>query len=140
MAEIETMAEAAAKWRKLVVELGASGNTLTADELTERFYALRAERDRLQAFKDYAHKRLDDAGVPVDPESSHRAEGCRIGGRLDLVLAKWTVNADLLAACKALLIRMEASVYRVGGDQEVYRLWWESMEKARDAITKAEPQ
>lgn len=52
---------------------------------------------KLQAFKDYVHKRLDEAGVTVDPESSHKAEGCRIGGRLDEVFA---VRANLLAACR----------------------------------------
>jgi hypothetical protein len=44
----------------------------------------------LQAFKDYVHKRLDDAGVPVDPESPHKAAGCRIGGRLDEVFKRIT--------------------------------------------------
>jgi hypothetical protein len=43
--------------------------------------------ERLEAFKAYVHRRLDEAGVPADPDSPHRAEGCRIGGRLDLVLA-----------------------------------------------------
>lgn len=42
---------------------------------------------RLQAFKDYVHQRLDDAGIPADPPSSHRDAGCRIGGRLDIALA-----------------------------------------------------
>ncbi len=47
-----------------------------------------AERDKLQAFKDYVRARLDAAGVPTDPESPHKAEGCRIGGRLDAVFAE----------------------------------------------------
>jgi hypothetical protein len=46
--------------------------------------------EKLQAFKDYVHKRLDDAGVSVDPESPHKAAGCRIGGRLDIVLKNFT--------------------------------------------------
>lgn len=46
---------------------------------------MRAERDKLQKFKDYVHARLDAAGIPADPESPHRAEGCRIGGRLDVL-------------------------------------------------------
>lgn len=57
------------------------------NELTELFYAVKAERDKLAAFKAYVHQRLDAAGVPADPDSSHKAEGCRIGGRLDIVLA-----------------------------------------------------
>lgn len=48
---------------------------------------MRAERDKLQAFKDYVHGRLDAAGVPTDPDSPHKAEGCRIGGRLDILIA-----------------------------------------------------
>lgn len=38
---------------------------------------------KLQAFKDYVHARLDAAGVPTDPDSPHKAEGCQIGARLD---------------------------------------------------------
>lgn len=48
------------------------------------------ENEKLAKFKAYVHKRLDDAGVPADPESSHRAEGCRIGGRLDIVLRDYS--------------------------------------------------
>lgn len=55
---------------------------------------LMAERDKLAAFKAYVHKRLDDAGVPVDPESTHKAEGCRIGGRLDAVFAESAALAE----------------------------------------------
>ncbi len=49
--------------------------------------ALKAAHDKLARFKAYVHDRLDAAGVPVDPESAHKAEGCRIGGRLDWLLA-----------------------------------------------------
>ncbi|MNK58674.1 hypothetical protein D3C87_777650 [compost metagenome] len=45
------------------------------------------ERDALAKFKAYVHKRLDDMGIPVDPDSPHKAEGCRVGGRLDIVQA-----------------------------------------------------
>jgi hypothetical protein len=44
---------------------------------------LLAERDELKRFKEYVHQRLDLAGVTSDPESPHKAAGCRIGGRLD---------------------------------------------------------
>ncbi len=43
---------------------------------------------RLAAFKAYVHERLDQAGVPADPESIHKAAGCRVGGRLDWLLAQ----------------------------------------------------
>lgn len=49
--------------------------------------AARVEFDKLQRFKDYVHGRLDAAGVSADPDSPHKAEGCRIGGRLDEVFA-----------------------------------------------------
>lgn len=55
--------------------------------IIEQFRALLAERDKLQALKTYTHDRLTAAGVTADPESPHRAEGCRIGGRLDEVFA-----------------------------------------------------
>lgn len=51
--------------------------------------------EALQAFKDYVHKRLDDMGIPVDPESPHKAAGCRIGGRLDVVEALQAENERL---------------------------------------------
>lgn len=40
----------------------------------------------LQAFKDYVHRRLDEAGIPTHPDGPHSRSGCRIGDRLDLVL------------------------------------------------------
>jgi hypothetical protein len=74
--------------------MDTSGMRMMEREYQDRLEAVRdelakvtAERDKLQRFKDYVHARRDAAGVPVDPESSHKAEGCRIGGRLDIVLA-----------------------------------------------------
>jgi hypothetical protein len=58
---------------------------------------LRAERDKLLAFKAYVHSRLDAAGVPVDPDSPHKADGCRIGGRLDIVLRAYRDVMDAKA-------------------------------------------
>lgn len=49
---------------------------------------LRTELAALAKFKTYVHQRFDNAGVPVDPDSPHKAEGCRIGGRLDVVFAE----------------------------------------------------
>lgn len=47
---------------------------------------LEKERDVARKFKAYVHKRLDDAGVPSDPEPEHNAaHGCRIEGRLNHV-------------------------------------------------------
>lgn len=66
--------------------MGAQGMEMMELEYKDRLAAVTAERDKLKKFKEYVHTRLDAAGVPVDPESSHKAEGCRIGGRLDIVL------------------------------------------------------
>lgn len=41
---------------------------------------------KLQAFKDFVHRRLDTAGIPTHPDGPHSKEGCRIGDRLDLVI------------------------------------------------------
>lgn len=77
------------------------------NELTELFYSVKAERDKLAAFKSYVHKRLDAAGVPADPESPHKEHGCRIGGRLDIVLA----DRDLLREVAANLDEMDRGVH-----------------------------
>lgn len=50
-------------------------------------YRLRDEVAALQRFKDFVHRRLDDAGVPTHPDGPHSKEGCRIGDRLDIVLS-----------------------------------------------------
>lgn len=58
-----------------------------ARQIERDLAAVTAERDHLQRFKDYVHKRLDDAGIRYEnPDSPHTAAGCRIGGRLDDVL------------------------------------------------------
>lgn len=48
------------------------------------------ERDQrirsLQAFKDYVHQRLDEAGIPTHPPGEHMDAGCRVGQRLDIAL------------------------------------------------------
>ncbi|VTT98914.1 Uncharacterized protein OS=Cyclobacterium marinum (strain ATCC 25205 / DSM 745) GN=Cycma_0223 PE=4 SV=1 [Gemmataceae bacterium] len=60
-----------------------------------------AERDKLAEFKAYVHARMDAAGVPVDPDGPHKAEGCRVGGRLDLVLAAWRHQQEQKLAAPA---------------------------------------
>jgi hypothetical protein len=98
--------------------------------------ALLAERDELQRFKDYVHKRLDDAGVTVDPESIHKAEGCRIGGRLDELIGK---RDDLLAACRVVarlsLPEITGVVHPVGSKEDRLR---QAIVHAREAVAKAE--
>ena len=66
-------------------------------QLSEAYLALKSERDKLQAFKDFVHRRLDTAGVPANPEPpKHALEGCRIGDRLDWIVEKVERCEDLL--------------------------------------------
>lgn len=48
---------------------------------------LKSKLKKLQDFKDYVHKRLDEAGVEKEPNGEHSKHGCRIGDRLDIVLS-----------------------------------------------------
>lgn len=74
---------------------------------------LRAALDKALAFKAYVHARLDAAGVTVDPESPHKVEGCRVGGRLDEVLGERdklrAKNAELREALLPLANLAEAN-------------------------------
>lgn len=72
--------------------MGTQGMEMMELEYKDRLAAVIAERDKLKKFKEYVHDRLDAAGVPVDPESSHKAEWCRIDGRLDIVLAVYAAD------------------------------------------------
>jgi hypothetical protein len=47
-----------------------------------------AERDALAKFKAYVHQRLDEAAVPTHPNGPHSAAGCRIGDRMDILVAE----------------------------------------------------
>lgn len=59
-------------------------NQQVADAIVEFEYLIE-QVEKLQAFKEYVHDRLDKMGIEKDPESEHKEHGCRIGGRLDLV-------------------------------------------------------
>lgn len=67
---------------------------LTPSEAAQVVGSLIAERDKLQAFKTWVHDYLDTHGVPHHPPGTHGAEGCRIGDRMDWLMAE-------LAAAKA---------------------------------------
>ena len=41
--------------------------------------------EKLEAFKNYVHQRLDAMGIEKEPNGKHSANGCRIGDRLDLL-------------------------------------------------------
>lgn len=63
--------------------------------------------DKLQAFKDYVHQRLDDAGIEKEPNGEHSQHGCRIGDRLDIALSEkpnWiSVNDKLPEECTSII-------------------------------------
>jgi hypothetical protein len=51
-----------------------------------------AERDKLQAFKNWIHDYLDAQGVPRDPDPEGNARhGCRIGGRMSWLVSRLTL-------------------------------------------------
>lgn len=57
---------------------------LTQEALTKE----QADSKKLQAFKDWVHSFLDTHGVPHHPPGSHGAAGCRIGDRMDWLMAR----------------------------------------------------
>lgn len=77
--------------------------TLFADALStiQKFGLMPSELidkvEKLQAFKDYVHDRLDKMDVEKDPESIHKEAGCRIGGRLDILQQQRDELLELLA-------------------------------------------
>lgn len=68
---------------------------VTRDEAEELAPHLVAEVEKLRKFKEYVHARLDAAGIEKDPDGPHKEQGCRIGGRLDLVLGVPTVPVQI---------------------------------------------
>jgi hypothetical protein len=85
----------AAESARVAAEDRAAGLATGCANLVLDAEAARHERDKLQAFKDYVHKRLDDQDVPHHPPGPHGAEGCRIGDRLDWLISR--LDAEELA-------------------------------------------
>lgn len=81
--------------------------------------------EKLQAFKDYVHKRLDDAGIEKEPNGEHSKHGCRIGDRLDLVFRE---NEELKVALKRV---QKMSEYKANHDEMLY-----AMQDINKMITK----
>ena len=85
--------------------------------------ALTAERDALKKFKEYVHKRLDDAGVPHDPDPEHNAKhGCRVEGRLNYLQAQLTAALSM-TGYRELRLRAEAAE----SERDALRLMLERM-------------
>lgn len=60
---------------------------------------------KLQAFKDYVHKRLDDARIEKEPNGEHSKHGCRIGDRLDIALKPLDEREVLTAILREVVMR-----------------------------------
>lgn len=95
--DAQTLAELQVRFerqRKTIAELQEEARRFR-DNLDEGNRALQGRIDqdagtirRLQEFKLYVHKRLDDAGIPSDPPGAHHDNGCRVGQRLDILVAR----------------------------------------------------
>lgn len=84
-----------------------------AEQQAEQFLrrALRAEE-----FKKYVHRKLDEFGVPHDPDPEHNAKhGCRIEGRLNWLFQQWKNDDNWFA-----IVREEIRIY---GLKATTRMW-----------------
>jgi hypothetical protein len=100
-AESVALRTAIQEWNRCGCGMGCSRCArllLEAFDKSSAGKVLLEELERLRGFKTYVHQRLDAAGVPVDPDSPHKAAGCRIGGRLDWVLDPIRIVAGKLKA------------------------------------------
>ena len=69
---------------------------------------------KLRAFKEYVHKRLDEAGIEKNPPGEHAEAGCRIGQRLDLVLCPQTEGLEEPDHICDLLMELHGEFYGKG--------------------------
>lgn len=74
--------------------------------------ALLRERDALQAFKEYVHQRLDEAGIATHPPGEHTDAGCRVGQRMDLLIGERDEAARKLNAITTEIQGADVSVQR----------------------------
>lgn len=83
-AEIDAVEAQARRAVDLATAMGLKGDPAATATLM-----VVVELKKMLAFKAYVHQRLDQAGVPADPEPAENAKhGCRIEGRLNFVLAE----------------------------------------------------
>lgn len=73
--------------------------------------ALEAELDALQAFKIYVHNRLTLAGIATHPDGPHTKQGCRIGDRLDIVLAERDALRSTLLAAHHAIVSLDEEIF-----------------------------
>lgn len=71
------------------VNTAEEANKEALEYALKRIDELRAENEKLKAFKVYVHDRLDKMGIPSDPEPENNlVHGCRIEGRLNVLQDK----------------------------------------------------
>lgn len=80
-------AEAFRLWRSEMLRQGQYADATKSEAHRAGFLAGAGELTKLQAFKDFVHRRLDEGGIPTHPDGEHSKAGCRIGDRLDIVLS-----------------------------------------------------
>ncbi len=80
----------ASEWACVKAEAVTSGSVAQATNVLQMALD---DLAALQRFKDFVHRRLDEAGVPTHPDGEHSKAGCRIGDRLDIVLSGHVLKA-----------------------------------------------
>ncbi len=118
-------------------------------ELADMLNALTAEVERLRAdvakgdaFKTFVHAYLDAHGVPHgDPTNKHQQEGCRIGARLDLLLAQRNVLGLCCQEARELLGEADATDTIPRANLEALRalLWRASLRHGRARLDTPPP-
>ncbi|MCC6156073.1 MAG: hypothetical protein IT367_20075 [Candidatus Hydrogenedentes bacterium] len=79
--------------------------------VAERLAILEPQIENLIQFKAFVHGYLDLHGVPQgDPDNQHQKEGCRIGARLDLLLAERTKADRLQKYTRALQLKFRVAI------------------------------
>lgn len=111
-----------------LTDTGIGSNLGNVFEFADNFNTeLLERRGKLQAFKDYVHQRLDDAGIEKEPNREHSEHGCRIGDRLDIVLEQ---RDEAVKALKSLQLSMMAHPDYVMHDSGEFRDMVETSEQA----------
>jgi hypothetical protein len=60
------------------------------------------ELEKLRAFKALVHKKLDEIGVPYNPEKKSGGT-CRVGSRLDILIEEFFKQGELLSRVPEML-------------------------------------
>lgn len=89
-----------------------------------------AELARLQAFKNWVHSYLDKSGVPHHPPGIHGQEGCRIGDRMDWLMAEQAAT-DQRWKERLKVVQEELATFKRQSENTIN--YWQNSTKAADA-------